>query len=579
MSRKREKDACCHPTRRQILKMLGSASLAPLIVDPIQTLISGMVDGLITRAQAAELPPEARPRNHIFVGLPGGPPRWVFDLVLAGYDPASVLVRNPQVNTRFADNGGSAGLPVYATVPITRGGETLNMPALWGSTIPTSSGRTVPMAELLDHLLILRGINMSVDGHDTNYVKMLRPSSGAASLNGLVADHAPTPVPAVSLSSQTESVFRSLTGVGLASVDRYNDPLGSVLNSYDRRGDGMSASYLNRRQAMESVMSQALGRLGEFSRSSHPGAHALYEMRGKAQTLLRQGFGNLASEYQTLFAKYRKLITDCASTPIPGVTDRPISTAYLNANAAPYSMTRIDDDKKESVLQGDLRTLIQPDTSVSRLAETFAVAEYLVLGGYSTSVACGISSVDRVFFEQVIVGDNQATLRAVNGPTYHGFDEHVRGAALSLVFNSFLYRCLAACLYELISKLKERQLFGETVIQLGSEFSRSPKGGGSGSDHGWMANVVSLFSGAIDQPLVLGNIRSNGSGGYAGDWGVAAKVNVEGQDSELGIGHATSTIAHLLRVKPPLPNNSSLVQEKARGGVVPVIEKGRKRET
>jgi hypothetical protein len=87
------------------------------------------------------------------------------------------------------------------------------------------------------------------------------------------------------------------------------------------------------------------------------------------------------------------------------------------------------------------------------------------------------------------------------------------------------------------------------VIHVASEFSRSARVDGSGSDHAFEGAVTSVWSGAIQKPIVLGNIRQNASVStardpvYAGTWGGAAPVTLGSTSGPLGIGN----VAHLSR--------------------------------
>ena len=82
---------------------------------------------------------------------------------------------------------------------------------------------------------------------------------------------------------------------------------------------------------------------------------------------------------------------------------------------------------------------------------------------------------------------------------------------------------------------------------------------GSGSDHGFSANSVALFSGALPNKLKLvGNIQSNSADlTYVGTCGVAANMD-DLSGRALGIGNIASTISDLLRVATPTANDASL---------------------
>lgn len=543
-------------TRRQTLSLLGTCGLASLIRNPVDMLVNGMVDGIIQKAQAES--GGAAPRNYLFFYLAGGPNRWVFDLPLSP-NQANDVIRHPHVNTKFGANLN----PVYSTVPITHNGVTLHMPSLWACNLPTVGGGTVPMAKLMDGALFLRGVNMTSDGHDINTTRQIRPTGAAPSLNGAVADAASTPIPAVATTLTPAADYKSARGVGLSNSDlSAQNPLGSVLQPFDRSQD-RSQNYLSRREAVESSVSRALDSLGAYANSTNPGAEGLFRMRHRAEKLLREGVGNTAGEYVLLRNKYRDLIRAVASSTIPGVSDRAIPyRADMNGSALSTMLSQ-----NIITRNTDLRTLVQADTSVTFLAESFAVAEYLVTRGYSSSVMGGISSVNRVHGENIFNIVTEATAAAqVAG---YSLDEHFHGSVVALIVDSFFFRSLAACLYELIQVLKAKNLYDETVIHIGSEFSRIPRADQAGSDHGWSAGTTSLFSGAINKPVVIGNTLKDGANSplqkATGSWGSTASMEIDAQKRPLHFGNAAATIAELLRVKRPMPNYSSLIAESGSG--------------
>ncbi len=561
MSRRRKK--LLDPTRRQVISMIGGCGLAPFVWDPVTQLLNGIVEGLIMKAQAETNPSALPPRNYVFCSLSGGPPRWLWDLPLNPYGNPG-FIRNPHVATRFSGSTRTASALEYATVPITRAGTTIQMPHLWSQTIPTPASRGgawVPMAPLMDNMLMIRGVNMLADGHPDNERKQLRPLVSQASLHGKVADHASSPLPAVEVDGAPGGAYKSGKGIGQTRVTNSANPLSQILSPFNRATDGLSSGYLSRRAAMETAVNQALSALGSYAGSSLPGSSDLFVLRNRAENLIKAGIGDVSTAYTTLRNKYQSLFTACAgfvsnANRIPGVSDLAINSAnFTGADANALVL----DQSGNRFSGADLRDIVRANTEAFGIAEGFAVAEYLILNGYSTSVVFGAGRFVGVGLKS-------------NG--IWSFDEHYQGAVGSLLLNTFLFRGLAACLNEFIAVMKENGKFNETVIQIGSEFSRSPNANMADSGHGWQANCTSIFSGAIDRPMVLGNQKLDGnpSGADRGTWGSAATVRVDGSDAQLGIGHSTSTVAHLLRVSPPVSNNSSLVAENGTSGVSPTID-------
>jgi hypothetical protein len=153
----------------------------------------------------------------------------------------------------------------------------------------------------------------------------------------------------------------------------------------------------------------------------------------------------------------------------------------------------------------------------------------------------------------------------------YGIDEHGTGTVTSLIIASHLFRATAACINELITSLKTKGIWNETVIQLGSEFNRSPTHGSGwgGSNHGFKGCASSFFSGAIQKPYVIGNIALNkGETGAYGTWGGSAATGAR----DLVLGNQVTSIAKMLRIQTPTPNDGALVTEDS-GGIVPVVAK------
>lgn len=576
--RSRKKACACLPNRRQVLGMMASTSLLPLIEDPLKALITGMADGLISKAQAAENPSAPPPRNYIYVGIAGAPARWFFDLPFFPYSATTPgMIANSNVNTNF----NAAGVPEYRRIAITKGGETLYMPYLWASTIPTAAGGEVPMGNLLENMLMIRGIHSPIDGHAGNHYLQLQPQTGGPSLGGLVADASTKPIPAVRVDSEFWSAYKSPRGIGQVNLYGFpifsnptapppTNPLGQLLSPFNKTSDNLPASYLSRRQAMDLSIRRVLDTAALYAKSNVPGASALYSLRGKAETLIRDGIGNVASEYSTLYAKYRSLITRCAQgvnpgagrlSPMLGITDRPVAPS-----SDPFANSFYNHVEVVTAVNPDLRTLLQDSSTPIALAESMAVAEYLIKNGYSSSVTCGLNLF--VMGMNCMVAANRAPLTAEMNRL--SLDSHGNGAYVDLILSSFVWRSVAACLNELITQLKAANLWNETVIQLSTEFGRKPREVAVGSDHGIESGSVSVFSGAINKPFVVGDTQIAADPSltlYQGTWGYGAENDVGGGKARLTQGYAASTIAHLLRVKTPTPNNLTLLQELANGGV------------
>lgn len=557
--------------RRELMSLMTSTA-AISFANPLRVLIAGLSQGIISRARAQALAPGILPRNYIYIALNGGPPRWVFDLPLVPYKLESIIP-NPHLITKFQSPTSGA----YVTAPISRGGVTLNMPYLWTQNIPTVGGGTAPMANLLQNMLMIRGVSMGSDGHSNNQLKQTRPVPDSPSLDGAVADISNKQIPAVGLSGGTIGAYLSAKGIGIASSGGLSaTQLNRILSPFDQSADGISQGFLNNETTLQATVNAALDKIALYAKSSAPGAENLFAVRSKSEELLKKGVSNLGTSYQSLVDKYTTLLNAVIASPVSGVHDVRLDIDSLsrktNGTVAYTSITA-----NSSLGPGaDSRKIINSSTTLIGIAQNFAVTEYLITNGYSSSVNFGFTSPQNLNFDNVLGLNNQISA-TTNG--IFGFDEHFGGAFTSLIINSFTYRALAACLNELVNQLKSKGLFDETVIQLGSEFSRCPGKDGSGSEHGWVAGCTSLYSGAIKAPMVLGNVLLDGGSSavgtqFPGTWGAGANINVDGANQYLSIGHMTSTVAELLRVSPPMKNSGSLIKEVG-SSIVPLVEYAR----
>jgi len=317
--------------------------------------------------------------------------------------------------------------------------------------------------------------------------------------------------------------------------------------------------------------------LADHYEARSPGSVALRNNVSQAERKLLAGVAGVAAEWAPLVGKYRALITAVAKDKaVPGIMDGAIkdSVAGRRRVALANPATIVDPG-----VDFDARALVSDNSSVSNLAESFAIAEYLLMNDLSSSI-------------HLSVGEPSGPHPKTGVMTRFNMDMHGQGRGSALVISAFYYRSLAACLHEFTNVLKNKalaggqNLFDETVIHLCSEFSRSPRSAGEGSDHGWGANVTSLISGAINTPFVAGNIYTTpnnetfrddySNATYGGTWGLGAPVKVDNGDNILHAGYAASAVAAALRVESPNSNFVSVLTEGV-GGLKPASDLGKPR--
>jgi hypothetical protein len=354
---------------------------------------------------------------------------------------------------------------------------------------------------------------------------------------------------------------------GQTLVTNFGDPMTQILGAFDKRQDSVNSTFLTRRQAKDALIQQALSALGAYAASNAPGAENLFTMRHSAELFLANGITAAVDAYPIALAKYKKLISDCGSRSalkVVGVTDNPIPLP--SADSVGIEQTAISGANGSYAQNSDVGTIITGNTYPSQMAQNFAIAEVMVSLNLSSSITIGEGSIYGMNYDSPVNFDSKTS---VNAQGWWNTDEHEGGSYTSLIANSFLYQCLYSCLNELISVLKAKNRFDESVIFLTSDFGRAEDSSARGTKHACEACVIQVFSGAIAKPSVIGNISKGASGG---DYGQNRPVTgIVGGARPLTINDAASTIAKLTRIASPADNNSSLV---AADGT-PLVEKAR----
>jgi hypothetical protein len=549
--------------RRQLLKLLGSSAVGSSALGSLFSgLVSGMAYGQATNNTA---------RNYVHLSMVGGPPRWMFDQFLHPYtmpNSDTVFVPNGQVKTGFDPvSAGSPNLvPSYKWFSAQVAGETLHLPQLWSCTLPRPDGSSVPMTELLNHMFTLRGVDLQKDGHSLGRVRQLLPANGRGSLDGLVADKSETPMPTVAVDLfATDGAFQSPKGIGQPVWNRQqgDNPISQYLAPFQYPGSLQNDSIFLRRKNLDQLVDLAIEAIGKRTQLLNPETGGIVRDGINARRLLRENFSNLPTMYYALRAKYYDLQRRCQNRDIVGINDRAIPPAGLTDVMRTVQST--NGLGAITAINPDLRDILIPSyAAVASLGDACATAELLLGMGYSAAVTS-------------VIGAFGVNIMTANDNTYFGFspDEHITGSGISVIVNTFYYRALAACLLELISAFKAKGIFENTVVHLTSEFPRMPRNDGAGSDHGVASGLYTLFSGAFSKPLVVGNIQVDSPlPGYSGTWGLGANVYHEKTMGVLNLGHGSSTVADLLRVRRPLPNFSSVLSETSQG-VQSVIEEAK----
>lgn len=549
--------------RRQFLKSFSGWSGAAMVgCSSAASVLQMMIHGAISKAYGETLATE--PRTFLDIFINGGFPAQFLYLPL-NPGGGSNYVHNTWNSTNWVSDQ-----PVAGFVPVTTNGQTMHLPFIWGQNIPRASARgggQVPVSSLLTNTMFARGFWNPSDGHEVGQVQVFRPNPTEPSISGMVADQVDAsriPIPAVSAGAGGYADFYSRTK-GIKRVGLNGNPVSDLVSSFTSNAEMTAA--LAKKDQFSALFQEALTAVAQDARVLNGGSETILSTLSSAENLFRRNFGNLTDVFNNLKAKYAALIT--ASTNMSELFSSAISPAaghaYRNGN---------DSVNLYSVTNADLRTIITINSTVDRMAESFAVAEFLMMEGLSKAILIQLTTLLNVAMTK-----SSGTANAII------VDQHALGVGVSVVANNFYARSLTACLYELTSRLKETNKFNETVIKVGSEFTRSPRDDGTGGDHGWQGNCFMLLSGAIKKPAIVGNLslnfytRTQNIPSLAGTWGVGGTINHEGSNStRLNMGHYASTVCTALKVPSPTPNFLGIVAESPTEGLVPLIGPGETRD-
>lgn len=451
-------------------------------------------------------------RNLVTFQMSGAPARWMWE-PLNPHDPSNLIVGNRNVVNRFTGSTEVSGME-YVTAPING----INMPWLWHQELPSTSSPRM-MSDLMDNMLMIRGINVVNPDHTGALEKQFRPGGIQHTITSVSGDVNSHPIPFVGLQTSPNPYSSKFSKAGVSSLSTANNWLENLLRPFIVNAPNFNTK-INQQDSLLANLNQVVsGLLAEISDAfTTPGS-----AQRDALTLIKRNFGNIANEFTSRRTKYRNLL-EVATAPLPNV-NQPLST-FVGINDLPIMING-----------SDLRLALQAargTTYITWMAEQFAVIEYSLVNGITSSLAAG--------------------LRALPG---QNFDEHEESPLRSVYYNALWNRGFSACLLELIDVLKQNNIWDKTVVTIASEFGRNPKGSSDGSDHAPSATSMTYFSGSLKGNEVVGHTRNSTSTTYPGTWGVGANNESIGF---LSLGHIASTTASLLNVASPATSSPSLVR-------------------
>ena len=545
-------------------KFLTSAGLT---VGAAVTFFDAVLKSWIMKAHAQEVSGEPV-TNYVHLTFSGAPPRWLFDMPLTPNGNSDLFTPNDMLCTKFTNTSAGSIQVAHETTQV---GD-FHLPSLWASDVPGINDTWRPMSDLAQNMFMIRGVNMLVDGHEQNRLKQNAPVPGGYSLTGLLADIANTPLPAVYYGAPIG--YKSKTGVGIVRT-----PGGDSLKGLMRGFELSSPVSFGNQDIIETLANRTLNSLREYGRATrNRKIAAMFRDASNAKSVILRDFGDLVAEFNGLRDKYENLIQraythhntdDVDNVELITTNDvefRVQSNAVYNFNPG-FDMR--DTIQMNEMSQGPLNASIPGarDTSISNLSASMAVTEFLLVNELSNSLTLNTQSMTS-FYLPANIDPNPTTNRGM------AHDAHSTGAYSTLFFFSKFYKGFSACMLELVDQLKNNNqsgggaLFDNTLIHITSEFGRNSRNNNSGSDHAWHGSNITLLSGMIEGPQVVGNIYHNHvDDGHDGTWGAAAPVP-ELANREMVLGNVASSIANILKVETPTPNDPAILDRSSDGKIV-----------
>lgn len=524
--------------RREFLRQfslgLGAYGLQSVFLD-------GLMGQILNAAYASTSSASATAKQNVFyvyLSMEGGPPRWNFDLPLTPMGQTSKNFLPGAFGTTLATQGGLAKA-VYDARQITVAGKTLHLPPVWTMGL---SGHS--FNKILQNTLMIRGVDMEINNHVLSNRRQVSPVIGGYSLTGFVADATGRPLPGIiDTSTSAADAFRSKNGYSGSSISYTEsntaNPVKTLLNPFVEYRNG-KAFHNATATAMNE---QALVHFEDYAARSGLTSSSVFKMYDAALELVNKKVVTLEDKWDATVAKYRAVITEAVHPrkgTLPGLFDSTIPGNSTDHPALIYA-------QGSSTSLSDLRDMVNEDTNVPRMAQNFAVTEIL-LGDLTTSATLNMNALSGLW----------------TGTTKVNFshDHHFVGSAVSVLVDTLFYRAMLGCLCVFKDALIAKGIYDKTIIHIGSEFSRTPRTNASGSDHGFMGSSVSIISGMIKKPAVIGNIQvSHLSDGYQGTFGVAANSRLpSGEKRPIRVNDIARSLSAMLGVGDVTTNGEPLVK-------------------
>ena len=403
-------------SRRDLLKLVTVAGVGTAC--PIGQTLNFVLDSVISKAKAAD----TNAKNLICFAIDGGPLRFHWDNPLTPNGNSDLFMPGIMMNTRLTqDPDAPNGFRYEYKTTLKQG---IYMPHIWDLEVPRANGGRRPIDELLNHMLIVRGVNMEIDSHPAGNAKIMAPLPGGVSVSGLVADEGKGYIPSVTIypSNKTETnagkSYKSPKGTGNIYVDTLStNPLAGLLSAFS--SDSKIASF-RKNAAVKEKIDSAIDILHQWAKQNKHASDPVFNDRKKAEEMFRSTIlSSGATDFEALRLKYKSicdaLVKDAFEGKILGITD-------LNISGATFPMTVPGENQKfikfgstqtsessyltnqynfEGHIVGnpDLKTMFK-SAHFDKMARVFALCEFVIVKGLTNSFVTTLPFIENVFYER-----------------------------------------------------------------------------------------------------------------------------------------------------------------------------------
>jgi len=465
-------------------KVFGGLGMTSLVAD----LLMGQI---LNKAIA-----QSKPENfYIHLSLPGGPPRWYFDQPLNPSGRAADFIAGGFGNQLEKKPDGVAQ-SIHATYAHKLDNKVIHLPPVW-----EMNRNGYNNSDLLKHMQMFRGVDMQINNHAISNSRQVAPVLGGLSIGGILADASQFPIPGAFAGAPAGNSFKSEKGTAAIplGLDGKTNPIEILLRPF-RQPKASSLKDPN----WEKVIGSSLEQFETYSANIGIRPIVLTDAYGQSMELIKSDKFSIKERWPATLAKYQAALSEALNRErINQIFNFPVKadgTAQFNIDRGNVRLT-----------DSDLRGIFA-DASMTAVACAFAISEILITERITSNITFGLNPPTGL----------KSQGKAIEIP----HDQHFVGSALSTISTTVFYRGIINCLHDLVRELQKADQFNNTVIHIGSEFSRTPKSDASGSDHGFYGSSASIISGKISEFGLIGHVykdgKLNGSGTYPGTWGRAA---------------------------------------------------------